>query len=209
MKIKWIVFDMMGVLFKDKDDVKACLIPFLRENQIKESDNTIYQKYISASLGNIKSKKFWEYFKLSNLDQEYLDIKLKYDSKSLDVVKRFKENFHFGIISNDLSEWSIYLRKKYGIADWISISIISGDVGIRKPDKGIYNIFLEKANISPQECIFIDDNIKNLLPAKKIGFQCILFAVGQHSCTHFHESQFSENDSGVQNRNFRRQGIIR
>lgn len=175
MKIKWIVFDMMGVLFKDKDDVKACLIPFLRENQITESDNTIYQKYISASLGKIKSKKFWEYFKLSNLDQKYLDIKLKYDSKSLDVVKRFKENFHFGIISNDLSEWSIYLRKKYGIADWISISIISGDVGIRKPDKEIYNIFLEKANISPQECIFIDDNIKNLLPAKEIGFQCILF----------------------------------
>ncbi|WP_027338863.1 HAD family hydrolase [Halonatronum saccharophilum] len=173
--IKWIIFDIMGVMFKDSDDVKQCLIPFLKSKDITFNQDNVYKKYKEASLGMITSAKFWECFGLENLDQEYLSSSLRFDNESLRIPQKYKNEFSFAIISNDVAEWSKILRNMYKIDNYFSHSVISGDVGIRKPDLEIYNIFLDKTNALPEECIFIDDNIKNLKAAKKLGIYTIYF----------------------------------
>jgi epoxide hydrolase-like predicted phosphatase len=54
-------------------------------------------------------------------------------------------------------------------------TILSCEVGLRKPDEKIYNLALSKIpDISPPNIVYIDDNPKNLYPARKLGMQTIL-----------------------------------
>ncbi len=53
--------------------------------------------------------------------------------------------------------------------------IFSCDVRINKPDPGIYNLLIEKYDLVPQNCIFVDDNLKNVDTAKELGFNAIQF----------------------------------
>ena len=54
--------------------------------------------------------------------------------------------------------------------------VISGDVGLRKPDPMIYQNLLNRLNVTANDVIFVDDNPKNLDAASAIGFITILFS---------------------------------
>ncbi len=54
-------------------------------------------------------------------------------------------------------------------------SIISCDVGVRKPNKKIYQIALRKLHIKPKEAVFIDNQKWNTSAAEKLGIKTILF----------------------------------
>lgn len=54
-------------------------------------------------------------------------------------------------------------------------SIISCDVGIRKPHMGIYKLILKNLKLKPSETVFIDNQIWNIKPAEKLGMKTILF----------------------------------
>ena len=84
-------------------------------------------------------------------------------------------------LSNDVSEWSLKLRKHFEIEQFFDGFTISGDVGVRKPDQGIYENFLEDSKYAPTECVFVDDREKNLDTAKDFGFQTILFGTNSYS----------------------------
>lgn len=53
--------------------------------------------------------------------------------------------------------------------------IISCDVGIRKPDQKIYKITVKKLKVKFVDAIFIDNQIWNTKPAKKLGMKTILY----------------------------------
>lgn len=51
--------------------------------------------------------------------------------------------------------------------------IISGHIGLLKPDPNIYKYFLNKYKLNPKECILIDDQIENIKGAEKVGISGI------------------------------------
>lgn len=53
--------------------------------------------------------------------------------------------------------------------------IVSGDERKVKPDPEIYQILIDRYQIAPEKCIFIDDNYMNIESAKMLGFTTILF----------------------------------
>jgi len=53
--------------------------------------------------------------------------------------------------------------------------VVSGDEKVVKPFPEIYNILINRYNINPESCIFIDDNYLNIQSAKTIGFKAIQF----------------------------------
>lgn len=52
--------------------------------------------------------------------------------------------------------------------------VISAKVGIRKPDKAIYELAAEKLGRATTECVFVDDVEVNLDPARALGMSTIL-----------------------------------
>ena len=49
-------------------------------------------------------------------------------------------------------------------------------VGAIKPEPEIYQILVDRYQLTPERCIFIDDREANLASAREIGFQTILFS---------------------------------
>jgi HAD superfamily hydrolase (TIGR01509 family) len=57
----------------------------------------------------------------------------------------------------------------------LSGSVISGDVGIRKPDTGIYELLLHRSGFEASELVFVDDRRKNVDAAISLGMDAIEF----------------------------------
>lgn len=53
--------------------------------------------------------------------------------------------------------------------------VVSGEEKTRKPFRKIYEITLNRYDITPEKAVFIDDNIENVETAKKMGINGIQF----------------------------------
>ncbi|MEM6972492.1 MAG: HAD family phosphatase [Pseudomonadota bacterium] len=53
--------------------------------------------------------------------------------------------------------------------------VVSGEVGLIKPDPAIYRLLLERNGLEAADCVFIDDNPPNVAAARQVGMDAILF----------------------------------
>lgn len=51
----------------------------------------------------------------------------------------------------------------------------SCELGIAKPDPAIYHLTCDKLGIRPDEALFLDDRLENILAAEQLGFHAIQF----------------------------------
>jgi 2-haloacid dehalogenase len=58
---------------------------------------------------------------------------------------------------------------------WFDGIVVSGVEKIRKPAPEFYQLLLDRYNVDPQEALFIDDNLRNVLAAEKMGITSIHF----------------------------------
>ncbi len=183
MSTEWIIFDAMGVIFEVGDDINYLLVPYIQKRYDTVPAGKINEMYLKASLGEISSFDFWKELgfcsEYPEIEREYLDTCLTIDPDFIEIARTLAKNYHLAILSNDVKEWSNYLRTKFDLNNLFKIIIISGEVGYRKPDKRIYNILLDRIRSSPSNCIFIDDRAKNLLPASEMSIKTIRFIRGE------------------------------
>jgi 2-haloacid dehalogenase len=78
-----------------------------------------------------------------------------------------------------LSNWSAetfpIARRKFDFFDAFREIVLSGAVGMVKPERGIFELMLQKIGRPAHECLFIDDAAANIEQANKMGFQTIHF----------------------------------
>lgn len=79
-----------------------------------------------------------------------------------------------------LTNWSHetffqHIRYQYSFFELFNDIVVSGLEKVIKPDVRIYEILLERNKLHPQNCLFIDDNANNLVPAQKLGMDVIRF----------------------------------
>lgn len=91
------------------------------------------------------------------------------------VVKAIKERYPVYGLSNWNMETFVVARERFSILQQIDNYVISGAIGIAKPDDGIYKHFLEKFNLKAEECLFMDDNPQNVIAARCNGMKAIRF----------------------------------
>ncbi|MBT3319716.1 MAG: HAD-IA family hydrolase [Clostridia bacterium] len=176
---QWVIFDAMGVIFKVGDDVGELLVPFIRARNKYIMPQKISEVYKRASLGHISAQGFWERLGLGDaypqIEREYLDGQLTLDDEFAKVAQELAKNYSLAMLSNDIGEWSAYLREKHGLDHYFEQVVISGDVGHRKPGNEIFAMMLERSKAKAGDCVFIDDNENNLIGAQELGIKTILF----------------------------------
>ena len=69
-------------------------------------------------------------------------------------------DFHLGIISNGDAVQQRHKLNSLEIADKFKTIVISGEVGITKPDPDIFQLACQKAGVNPSDCWYIGDNLK-------------------------------------------------
>lgn len=88
-----------------------------------------------------------------------------------------KQGLIVGVVSNAEYRYQEVILPALGLnqgSEW-DFGVFSGIVGIEKPDPRIYEIALEKANVSAEEALHIGDSMrKDYIPARSIGMHALL-----------------------------------
>ena len=179
--MKTILFDMYGVIIEES---KGNFIPYTY-NHFPESDHERIKKlfvqnnlFTKAGIGEISSDEFLTALGYENPQfyiRDYIENHLTVDEEVYTFLESMKDKYKFALLSNDVSDWSMYITEFYKLNEYLSVKIVSADVHCRKPEVKIFEIALEQLGLSPNDCIFIDNNVNNLNTASRIGMDTILF----------------------------------
>lgn len=78
-----------------------------------------------------------------------------------------------------LTNWSSELfgrtREEYRFLEVFREILVSGEVGLIKPDPAIYELLIERTGLDPSRTLFIDDSRANVEAARGLGFTGVLF----------------------------------
>jgi 2-haloacid dehalogenase len=78
-----------------------------------------------------------------------------------------------------LSNWSAetfpVARPRYPFLEWFEGIVVSGEVGVAKPDPRIFRHLLERFELDPAQTVFIDDSAANVEAAARLGIVALRF----------------------------------
>lgn len=216
-KINTIIFDLGSVLIKpyssddilnkiigigiNKNDAKILLNLY---NKISFKDETEYVPY--SEIIKIYKNSLSE--NLKKYAEDVFDIcasSLELYDYTLPLIKTLK-NKGFNIYY--LSNWNKSgkeIMMKHKLLDFLKYfngGIISCDVGMKKPDKGIYKLLLDKYNLQPEKCMFFDDKPENISAANKLNIHGVKF-----DCSNTVEDILKIIDSDIKIENAESSGI--
>ncbi|WP_238475809.1 HAD-IA family hydrolase [Clostridium manihotivorum] len=113
-------------------------------------------------------------------DLVYNNKKYTFYEDAKEVVTKLSVDYKLAIVSD---AWPS-LENVFVQADlrkYFSSFIISSKLGVTKPNEFMYKSALQELNMKAEQCIFIDDNIKNCDGAKKLGIESLLLCRDEKS----------------------------
>lgn len=93
---------------------------------------------------------------------------------TLDLVDRLAGRYRLAILTNNFREIAEHWRDQVPI-ERFELVIDSHLVGLRKPDRAIYDLLLEQLDLEPEQVVFVDDTEPNVEGAAAAGIHAILF----------------------------------
>ena len=114
----------------------------------------------------LKRSDFWNAWKLL----------LGEEKNTVNILEALNKQYSIWLLSNtNPKHIQDEIEKRYLFPSLVNGAVYSFDVGVRKPEKEIYEIAMQRADANPQECLFIDDLLENIQAAKQIGIEGIHF----------------------------------
>jgi 2-haloacid dehalogenase len=96
-----------------------------------------------------------------------------------DVVAIAAEVRAAGYRTYALSNWSVETfgatRSRFPFLDEFDGILISGEVGVGKPDPAIFREFLARFDLTPEATVFVDDWDRNVAAARELGIVAVRF----------------------------------
>lgn len=106
---------------------------------------------------------------ISNFWHNYNNF-AKVDERVLQLIKKLKDNNYRVYLLSNINPYTFEFVSKSGLFNLVDGYVLSYKEHKVKPYKAIYNVLIEKYNLKPNECIFIDDNQKNIDTGNLMGF---------------------------------------
>lgn len=173
--MKAIILDMYGVVLKDTGDG---FYSFVNRTFPELQHRDMFRLWCRTEQGEITREELFRALgyreNTESIEKEYLDT-VEVNEGFTEFALQIRRKYKLAILSNDISEWSRYLRGKFRLDEYFDLVTVSGDIGISKPDERIFRYALERLGCEPQDCIYVDDRRNNLKTAEVLGMQPILF----------------------------------
>ena len=181
--IKAFLFDYDGVITQGVD-VK---VPSerLAENlgiSIEEATNSLVSIWDGYSVGELSMEEMWKGIENhlgKKISSDKRDIWFGWDELTpipfmLKFVGDLKsKGYPVGLVSNVFLETADIIRQNGGY-DSFDFTVLSCEVGARKPDQKIYEYAMEKLNgINTSEVVFLDDRQHSIDGAREFGLNTI------------------------------------
>jgi epoxide hydrolase-like predicted phosphatase len=90
----------------------------------------------------------------------------------IDAVRELRSaGVRTGLISNS---WGTGIYEPRMLSQLFDAVVISGEVGLHKPQPEIYALGAERLGVAPEDCVFVDDLRENVAGAEAVGMTAIL-----------------------------------
>jgi epoxide hydrolase-like predicted phosphatase len=83
--------------------------------------------------------------------------------------------YKLAICTNNVREWEQLWRAKLPVDEIFHVVVDSAFVGMRKPERRIYEMTLERLEVNPEAALLIDDIEGNCDAARELGIEAIWF----------------------------------
>lgn len=123
------------------------------------------------------SDELGEGIQLSELGEGYF-TRLERNEPMLAFLTEVREGgLRLALCTNNVREWEPLWRAKLPVDEIFETVVDSAFVGMRKPDREIYELTLARLDgIAPAECLFVDDTPVNCEAARELGMVAVQFA---------------------------------
>lgn len=190
-KIKNIIFDLGGVLLdidynRTRSAFESLGVKDFDQLYSQASANHLFQR---LEMGTIAVPDFFKELNqctgLSLTDEEIIKawnaMLLDFRESSLEYLITLKRKVHLLLLSNtnivhkEAFDQIYYMNERdVSFENRFHHCIFSYETGTRKPDAACFLWTLDKADIRPEETIFIDDSPQNVQGANAVGIKGIL-----------------------------------
>lgn len=189
--IQNVIFDLGGVIINL--DISRTISEFNKISQIPFE--TIYTQAQQSNLfdlvdkGKISTEDFISEVKkqirYTGSDDDVLfawnAMLLDFPEERLDALVEMKHNYNTYLLSNTceahIQAFEKELHDEHGVKhfeDYFDKIYYSCRVGLRKPDKAIFELVLNENNLKPEETVFIDDSPQHVKAAGELGINAFL-----------------------------------
>lgn len=141
-----------------------------------------------SQLGEMSVAEFWERT-AQELGTDISPIELRrrifaddvFDHELMNLIRSLRATFKIGMISNTWDDGRHFFSDVLHIAGAFDTLVISAEEKVMKPDPRIYQIALERLDVSAPEAVFLDDVIENVQGAVALGMHGIHFQTAQQA----------------------------
>jgi putative hydrolase of the HAD superfamily len=195
-KIKNLIFDLGNVIIDlDMERTFAQLRHYLGADY-EASLKNLFDKdiFIEYEIGNISENEFLHNLRavadvpvgIGQLRDAWNAMLLDIPFKRLEMLERLKQKYQVFLLSNtnDSHLYYVhgYLKTIYGIENFeerfFHRPYYSHLLGLRKPNRDIYEFVLKDAHLKADETMFFDDLLWNVKSAQSVGIQAVLHPAG-------------------------------
>jgi HAD superfamily hydrolase (TIGR01509 family) len=197
MEIKWIFFDVGGVLtdeseyfnFRVDNDLaiinqyrpevtrQDILDNWKKVSSVKgELDESILKLYLPDK-AEVAIAEMWRRKKLGPNSTTSQVVR----PGALETVRELSKKYKLGIIANQHGGIKEKLEKA-GLLQYFQHTDVSDDYKLEKPDPEIFKVVMSGVGAEPAHSVIVDDNIeRSLMPAKKLGLTTVWYKLEERS----------------------------
>ena len=180
--LKAVIFDLNGVFIlspklsdrfeKDFGIVSEIFLPRLNEimewvRKPQAGPAFDYWEPVLKEWGvDLSEKEFWKYwFEAETPSMEMISLAKELKGKGITVIT----------LSNNFKERAEFYGHYFWMSEVVDKAYFSWETGLVKPDTEAWRLVLGDFNLEPSECIYFDDQEKNLIAAQSIGIESFMF----------------------------------
>ena len=187
--LKHIIFDIGTVLmsFQPKEyyrpffpDEKHCMILCQ-----KVFGHLIWENYDQGVflLADVRKAYAQEYPEdvedIERMLKDWMDL-MKPMKESIAFLKEMKaEGYGIYLFSNISKDSADYLKEQQDFFSFADGAVLSYEEQRIKPDPILYHILFTRYGLQPEECLYLDDNEKNIIQGRLLGMQTVLMKDAQ------------------------------
>lgn len=193
--IKVILFDFDGVLTTDKTGSQSIINYLSAQTGIPfDTLKPVYASFNKDLLsGKLKHENMWHSFcEKVGADIDYTLLIESFWNTPIDwdmiaLAKRLKTTYAIGMITDNKCDRIDEIVQYHGWSDLFDVISVSAAFGSGKTDERIFTKTLSVLGIHPEECVFIDNTVKNLIIPEQLGMHTMLFDDADRDITQFTE----------------------
>jgi HAD superfamily hydrolase (TIGR01549 family) len=143
--------------------------------EIQDHLFSIPDDIMRKTLGAFDIKKNANLYWSLSIYREKVKEQIHRDSELIDVLTRLREKrYKLGIVSDGTIDEQIYTLFKMGIIGFFDAIVISEAIGVKKPDRRIFEAIIKDLAIEAENIFIIGDDLKNdIIGGKKCGLKTV------------------------------------